>query len=268
MKKKARKRLWVVKLGSGLLTGPSGKIDRRQINALAAQVASLFESGTEVVLVSSGAVSAGMTALGESARPTIRKALQACATIGQTHLMNAYQNGFRKHGIHVAQILLTYWDLDSRILYGNTQATIRHLLALGNCVPIVNENDALSFEELEMLNCFGDNDRLSAHVARMLGADRLIILSSIDGLYTSLDGKGKRIREVHEIDDQLKSYAGSAGSERSVGGMVSKLETARMMLEEGITTVIADGRHPDILLELAAGKRIGTLFRPPNRKKS
>lgn len=261
----ARKRLWVVKIGSGLLTTASGKIDRRQIVNIATQVHDLRERGIATVLVSSGAVSAGMTALGETQRPRVRKSLQACATIGQTRLINAYQSVFQRYDLLVAQILLTYWDLDSRKIYANTRATIEHLLKLGHCVPIVNENDALSFEELEMLNCFGDNDRLSAQVARMIEADQLIILSSIEGLYTSMEGDGELIREVREIDDRIRSYAGTSASERSVGGMISKLEAAREMMESGIPTVIANGRHPDVLLKLAEGQPVGTLFRP--RKK-
>jgi glutamate 5-kinase len=260
-----RNRLWVVKIGSGLLTNKSGQIDTRQISTFASQIHQLRERGIVTVLVSSGAVSAGMTALGEERRPRVRKALQACATIGQTRLMNAYQSAFRRYNLLVGQILLTYWDLDSRKLYENTRATIEHLLKLGNCVPIVNENDALSFEEIEMLNCFGDNDRLSAQVAKMMNAKKLIILSSIEGLYTSMDGDGELIREVREINDRIRSYAGSSSSERSVGGMISKLETAREMMEAGIPTVIANGKHRDVLLKLADRQSVGTLFRP--RKK-
>ncbi len=264
----SRKQLWVVKVGSGLLTTASGKIDRRQMATLATQVHDLRARGISTVMVSSGAVSSGMTVLGETSRPKVRCALQACATIGQTRLINAYQSAFQRYDLLVAQILLTYWDLDSRKLYANTRATIDHLLKLGNCVPIVNENDALSFEELEMLNCFGDNDRLSAQVARMMGADKLVILSSIEGLYTSMDGKGELIREVREIDDRIRSYAGSSDSERSVGGMISKLETAREMMEAGIPTVIANGRHPDVLLKLADRQSVGTLFRSRKKVKS
>jgi glutamate 5-kinase len=128
-------------------------------------------------------------------------------------------------------------------------------------VPIFNENDALSFEEIEMLNRFGDNDRLSGHVAVLAGAQRLVILSGIDGLHTRPDGTGALVRRVKEIDERIRSYAGSTQSERSVGGMISKLETARMMFQENIPMWIANGREKDVLLKIAAGRSVGTCFR-------
>ncbi|MEO0452901.1 MAG: glutamate 5-kinase [Verrucomicrobiota bacterium] len=261
----ARPRLWVVKLGSGLLTAQSGKIDQTQINQLVAQISAIRKNGVQVVLVSSGAVSAGMTALELPKRPKSRTALQACATIGQSDLINAYQKALRRHGMIAAQILLTYWDLDSRKIYENTQSTLKYLLRLKNCLPIVNENDAISFDELEMLNRFGDNDRLSAHVAQMLKAKQLIILSGIDGLYTSLDKEGILLKEVHQIDEKIKSYAGQTKSQRSVGGMISKLETAKMMMKAKIPMVIANGRHKGILEKLAQGEKWGTRFSAANK---
>ena len=253
--------LWVVKVGSGLLTNARGGVDNRQIQNLASQIARLRRLGAPVIMVSSGAISAGMSALGLAKRPAERHALQACATIGQPKLMEAYDKAFRKHRMCVAQILVTSWDIDSRKVCDNTRATLGHLIGLGNCVPIFNENDALSFEEIEMLNRFGDNDKLSGHVAQLSGAGRLVILSSIDGLRTNPDGTGRLIRRVREIDDRIRSYAGQTRSERSVGGMISKLETARRMLDARIPMVIADGREKDVLLKIHRKEAVGTWFK-------
>ncbi|MDX6766134.1 MAG: glutamate 5-kinase [Candidatus Methylacidiphilales bacterium] len=259
--KKRRPELWVVKLGSGLLTNSRGGTDQRQIAELCRQIHALRGRGIQVVLVSSGAISAGMSALGLDKRPKDRPTLQACASIGQPLLMRAYASALQKHGMVCAQILITSWDMDSRKVYQNAQNTLARLLALGHCLPIFNENDALSFEEIEMLNRFGDNDRLSGHVALLSGADRLVILSGIDGLNTKPDGSGQWVRRVHEIDDRIRGFAGSTSSERSVGGMISKLETARMMLQSGVPMWIADGRMKNILLDIAAGKPRGTCFK-------
>jgi len=254
------KQRWVIKLGTGVLTNNLGKIDTPQIRHLASQVAELKRRHIEVILVSSGAVSAGMTALGLSRRPQKRVALQACATIGQPILMKAYNQAFQREDLHAAQILITYWDLDSRQIYSNTQDTLRYLLSLKQTVPVFNENDALSFEEIEMLNRFGDNDRLSAHVTQLAGAHLLVVLSSIDGLFTRPDATGDLVREVSEIDRQIESYAGSTESERSVGGMISKLETARLMLKARTPMVLANGRLKNVLIDLADGKSPGTRF--------
>lgn len=260
MKKRPRE-LWVVKLGSGLLTNKKGGTDQRQISDLCGQIHALRRRQIQVVLVSSGAISAGMSALGLDKRPKDRPTLQACASIGQPLLMKAYASALQKHGMVCAQILITSWDMDSRKVYQNAQGTLARLLSLGHCVPIFNENDALSFDEIEMLNRFGDNDRLSGHVAILAGASRLVILSGIDGLNTRPDGSGEWIRRVKGIDERIRSYAGTTSSERSVGGMISKLETARMMFQAGMPMWIADGRMKNILVDLAAGKVRGTCFK-------
>ncbi|MEM6822770.1 MAG: glutamate 5-kinase [Verrucomicrobiota bacterium] len=255
-----KRQRWVVKLGSGILTTRKGRIDLSQIRHLADQIAKLKKKDVEIIVVSSGAVSSGMTLMGLEQRPTKTEALQACATIGQPVLMKSYQNAFAKHELYVAQILLTYWDLDSRKLYQNTQTTLEYLLGLGNCVPIVNENDALSFEELEMLNRFGDNDRLSAHVALLTKADQLVVLSSIDGLLSCPDATGELIPWVPKVDSELKKVAGTTQSQRSVGGMISKLDTADMMIKSSVPMILANGRRPDVLLDIFRGRAIGTLF--------
>jgi len=264
---KRKNQLWVVKLGSGILTNSRGTIDGTQIRHLADQIPELKKRGIDVILVSSGAVSAGMTSLGLDIRPRERVALQACATIGQPLLMKAYNQALARRDLLAAQILLTYWDLDSRQMYKNTQATLRYLLSLGNAVPIVNENDALSFDEIEMLNRFGDNDRLSAQVALLAEADRLVILSSIDGLFTRPDATGDLVREVTEVDERIESFAGSTRSQRSVGGMISKLETSKLMLSHGLPMTLANGRTKNVLVDLADGADLGTRFEKKFRAK-
>lgn len=252
--------LLVVKIGSGLLTNNNGGIDQLQIQNICRQIVELKKDGYEVAVVSSGAISCGMTMLGLKKRPADLCMLQVCATLGQPRLMQAYEEALAPFKVHAAQILVTSWDLDSRKMRQNMQATVRRLLDLKNCVPVFNENDALSFEEIEMLNRFGDNDQLSAQVALLMKAARLIILSGIDGLKTKADGGGKLVRRVTAIDRRIESYAGRSKSERSVGGMISKLKTARLMLQNNVPMVIANGREKDVLLKIARGKRIGTWF--------
>ena len=228
----------------------------------AKQIATLRKSGHEVILVSSGAIRAGMQALGLRQRPTSRPEMQACATIGQPLLMKAYGGALAPHRILAAQILLTSWDLDSRRIYTNTRATLQTLLKLKKCIPIFNENDALSFEEIALLNAFGDNDRLSAHVAILARADRLVILTDAPGLMNRPDGRGQLIRRVKKIDAKVLAYAGGAGSAGSVGGMLSKLEAARLALVRGIPVVIADGREANVLKKSVQRTPPGTWVAP------
>jgi glutamate 5-kinase len=228
----------------------------------AKQIATLRKSGHEVILVSSGAIRAGMQALGLRQRPTSRPEMQACATIGQPLLMKAYGGALAPHRILAAQILLTSWDLDSRRIYTNTRATLQTLLKLKKCIPIFNENDALSFEEIALLNAFGDNDRLSAHVAILARADRLVILTDAPGLMNRPDGRGQLIRRVKKIDAKVLAYAGGAGSAGSVGGMLSKLEAARLALGRGIPVVIADGREANVLKKSVQRTPPGTWVAP------
>jgi glutamate 5-kinase len=256
---KKPKSLWVVKVGSNLLTNSSG-VNRALIQNFARQISLLRRKGCAVIVVTSGSISAGMSVMGWKKRPTERQDMQACATIGQPKLMEAYAKAFKKYQMHAAQILVTSWDIDSRKVCDNLRITLDQLIRMGNCVPIFNENDALSFEELEMLNRFGDNDKLSGHISVLSKADRLIILSDIDGLKTKPDGTGTLVRRVHEVNEKILSYAGKSRSERSVGGMISKLETAKRMLEAKIPVVIASGREKDILLRLHRKERVGTWF--------
>ena len=247
---------WVVKLGSGLLTRKDGRVDRARVGELVGQVAGLRRRGIDVILVTSGAIAAGMTAMGLRRRPVAVQELQACATVGQPELMAEYGRHLRRHRLLGAQLLLTYGDLDSRSRSRNARATLDHLLAQGKFVPILNENDAIADEEIKV----GDNDRLSAHVAALVEADLLVILSGVDGLMTRSDGTGRLIPKVTRLDDSVRSLAGGAGSERNVGGMVTKLQAAQIAADGGVDTVIANGRRAKVLLDLAAGRRIGTRF--------
>jgi len=214
----------VLKFGTGILTQPEANtLDRGQIARLSAEVAAVVHAGHECLLVSSGAVGAGLMTLGLTERPGDLAGIQACAAVGQSKLMNLYETAFAMHGLHVAQLLLTYGDLDSRKSYANAGSTLNRLLSEGNVVPIINENDSVAVEELR----FGDNDRLSAEVAMLAGADLLILLT-----------KGKL----------------------SVGGMASKLMAVKMAVDAGIPTVIANGRTPGLIAEILKGEAVGTRF--------
>ncbi|MDR2862699.1 MAG: glutamate 5-kinase [Puniceicoccales bacterium] len=252
-----KKNRWVVKLGTGLLTQGSGEIDSRQIGAIVAQVAALMRSGIEVVLVSSGAISAGMTAMNLQQRPRTTTGLQACATIGQIELMSGYQHHLITHNLLGAQLLLTHANLDSRSCCFNASRTLEYLLSQKRFLPIINENDAIASEEIKV----GDNDRLSAYVATLIDAEKLVILSSIDGLLTTLDGTGKVIPLVTEIDDALRALATGTTSQRNVGGMATKLIAAEIAAEVGTETIIANGRKEGILLGIAEKKFTGTTFK-------
>lgn len=249
---------WVIKLGTGILTDNRGQLDLPQIDNLVRQVVGLRQLGHEVILVTSGAVGGGMGTLGLSKRPTAFDELQACAAIGQPQLMRIYEGFFTQRHYHVAQLLLTYLDLDSRQLYSNAQRTLARLLSWKKFIPIINENDVVSYEEIKI----GDNDQLSAHVAVMVQATRLIILSNVPGLMKNADGTGAVIPTVKKIDAKIEALAGKSASERSVGGMVTKLSAAKIALAAGIPMQIAHGRGEDILLKIGRGAKVGTLFQP------
>jgi glutamate 5-kinase len=173
-------------------------------------------------------------------------------------LMRAYADALAPHRLLAAQILLTSWDLDSRRIYDNTRATLHTLLRQKRAVPVFNENDALSFEEIALLNAFGDTARISAHVALLAKADRLVILTDAPGLMSRPDGSGQLIRRVRKINDQVFAMAGGAGSAGSVGGMRSKLEAAQVALARGIPVLIADGRRRNVLADSTKTSAPGT----------
>jgi glutamate 5-kinase len=251
----------VVKLGTGILSDAQGRIDVAQIGQLAGQVVELRRRGHEVLIVSSGAVGCGMSLLGLKRRPTEMAELQACAALGQPRLMRLYDEAFSRAGIRVAQVLLTYLDLDSRSLYRNIQRSVEHLLSHKSVVPVFNENDVVSYDELVGAR-FGDNDQLSAHVAILARAERLIILSNIRGLATNPDGTGRLIRDVRGITAGIQKLAAGTQSQTSVGGMISKFKAAKLVNAAGIPMQIANGRQKNVLVSIGEGAAIGTTFHP------
>jgi glutamate 5-kinase len=247
----------VVKLGTGVLTDRRKQIDPAQLGQLAAQIAAARASGKEVVIVSSGAVGAGMGLLGYEKRPTELAELQACAAVGQPRLMAHYTEHFAKHNLHVAEVLLTHDDLEHHERHLNARNTLVTLLGRG-VIPVINENDAVSLAELK----FGDNDRLSALVASLLPADLLVILTTVDGVLENF-GKAnpKTISVIERIDEAIEKLAGGTSSETAVGGMKSKIEAAKIVIRSGgIPLVIASGKKTDVLEKILAGKDEGTLF--------
>ena len=246
----------VVKLGTGVLTDSRKLIDPAQMEQLVAQLAALKKSGKEVVLVTSGAVGAGMGALGHETRPTDLAEKQACAAVGQSRLMAAYDKLFSAHGIVVAQVLLTHDDLEHHERHLNARNTLVSLLKRG-VVPIINENDAVSFTEIK----FGDNDKLSALVASLLPADLLVILTTVDGVIENFGGKNpKTISVIEQIGSDLEQIAGGTTSETAVGGMASKVQAAKIVMRSGIPLVIASGKKKTVLAKVLAGADEGTLF--------
>lgn len=252
----------VLKLGTGILTDARKQPDPEQMGQLVAQVAEQCQAGREVVLVTSGAVGAGMGALGCDRRPTELAELQACAAIGQSRLMATYAQLFSQYNRTVAQVLLTHEDLAHHERHLNARNTLVTLLQRG-VVPIINENDAVSVTELK----FGDNDTLSALVACLLPADLLVILTSVDGLVQNLGQPTARVLPIVErIDATIESLAGDTASATAVGGMKTKIDAARISTRAGIPLVIASGRRPGVLGRILANESEGTMFVPRERK--
>lgn len=266
MKREARKnpdnaagRPWVAKVGSALLTADGRGLDRPFIEALAGDIAGRMQAGLPVVLVSSGAVAAGMQTLGWSRRPHAMFELQAAAAVGQMSLIQAWEDAFQRHGIHAAQILLTHADLADRQRYLNARSTLRALLAL-RVVPVINENDTVVTDEIRL----GDNDTLGALVANLIEADTLVLLTDQHGLYDADPRKfpqAKLVREATAGDPALLGMAGPGG-ELGRGGMATKLSAAEKAARSGTATVIAYGREPRVLARLHAGEAIGTRLVP------
>lgn len=252
----------VVKVGTRVLTHPDGSLDLNQVRAIAGQLVQLADQDRRVVLVSSGAVGAGMGRLGLKQRPTDLAQLQAAAAVGQSLLIEAYNQVFQTHGRSAAQVLLTAEDLNDRDRYLNVRNTLLALFKFG-AMPIVNENDTVRVDELQ--RSVGDNDRLAAVVTNLLRAPLLVLLSDVEGLY---DGdpslpESKVISTVTDIDDEILSLAGVRSQEGlalSTGGMASKLEAARHATMAGENVVVANGRRPNVLIDLLEGKEIGTMF--------
>ncbi len=242
----------VVKLGTGILARPSGlTVDTAQFRRLTTEFAEITARGHSLIVVSSGAVTAGLGVLGLTARPTDLPGKQAAASAGQPLLIRTFDAGLQRHGLHAAQMLLTHDDIDSRRRRANARTTLERLLAARTVIPIINENDSVAVEELN----FGDNDRLSAEVALLAEADLLVILTSSDGV---LD-RGKRVPLVRRIEDAFGLVLPEKGA-NSVGGMGAKLTAVRIAVEGGIETVIADGRQPGQIAVAVDGGDVGTRF--------
>ncbi len=250
----------VVKIGTNALSDASGRLDTGLIGHLAEQVAALKARGVEVTLVSSGAIGAGITELGLPGRPKDLPMLQATASVGQSILMQLFAGGFRPHGLHVGQILITRSDFEDKSRYLNLRNCIT-ALHKSRCIPIINENDSVAVAEIR----FGDNDLIAAQVTNLLRADLLILLSVVDGL---LDADGKTIPVIQDVDDASGHVDDKKKSSRGSGGMGSKLVAAGTVKTAGEPVLIANGKRPNVITDLLNGVDTGTLIMPANRKLS
>ena len=258
----AEARRWVVKVGSALLTDDGRGLDEAMIKRLTAQLVRLRASGCELVLVSSGAVAAGIVRLGWSSRPHLLHDLQAAAAVGQTVLVQSYESAFKAHGIATAQVLLGHDDVLARDRYLNARGTLKTLLGLG-VLPVVNENDTVATDEIR----FGDNDTLAALVANLIDADGLLLLTDQQGLYDEDPRRNPDAVLVGQCDvhaPQLDAMAGEGGA-LGRGGMVTKLRAARLAARSGSETVIASGREDDVVDRVVAGEDVGTWLRTGKR---
>ncbi|ADL51283.1 glutamate 5-kinase [Clostridium cellulovorans] len=250
----------VVKVGTSSLTYKNGRLNLRKMEKLVRQLVDISNAGIEVVLVTSGAVGAGIGVLGLKEKPKTLPEKQACAAVGQLSLLHMYQKMFSEYGKHTGQVLLTRDDISDRKRYLNARNTFFSLLDLG-VIPIVNENDAIAVEELKLK--FGDNDTLSAMVASLVEADLLAILSDIDGLYDSnpnQNPEAKLIPSVHKITKEIEAMAGGAGSSFGTGGMATKIKAAKIATAAGVSMVILNGASEDIINRFLEGETVGTLF--------
>ena len=255
----------VVKVGSSSLRDTDGGLDRNLVGSLVDQIAQLRRGGTQVVLVSSGAVAAGLGPLGLARRPADLPTQQAAASVGQGVLIHEYQARFAGHGIASGQVLLTPTDVVDRVRYLNARHTFDRLLELG-AVPVVNENDTVATDELR----FGDNDRLAALVASMLNAQLLVLLSDVEGLYPQRPGTAtEELVAVERVDDFAAldpAVIGPSTTDVGRGGMASKLEAAKIATFSGASAIIAAARRPGVLADVVAGGHVGTWF-PPSRRR-
>ena len=250
----------VVKVGTKVLSDRADRLDLKQVADICRQVHALRERGLTVVVVSSGAIGAGMAELGMKKRPTTLPMLQAAAAVGQSHLMTAYDRNFREHGYRAGQVLLTHEIVNDRVRYLNARNAIRAILELG-AVPVINENDTISVEEIDVT--FGDNDYLAAMVTNLLRADLLVLLSMVEGLETP---SGEVIDVVGPHDESVKTFARAERTRLGKGGMANKLEAAGIARASGEMVVIANGRRKDVLTRLLDGEKVGTLLLPSERK--
>ena len=254
----------VVKVGSSSITHGTGKLDLEQMERLVRELQNLRNQGKEVVLVSSGAVAAGLGKLGLAKKPKSMPEKQAIAAIGQGILMHMYEKMFAEYGGTVAQVLLTGEDLRDRKRFSNARNTLNALLKM-NVVPIINENDTVAVEEIR----FGDNDTLSAMVASLINADLLVMLSDIDGVYSGnprTDVDAQFIEIIKEITPAIEGLAGGVGSNLGTGGMVTKINAAKIATNSGVAVIIAHGRQEQVLGRIVDGENFGTLFLPKDSR--
>ncbi|KAF0207424.1 MAG: hypothetical protein FD171_1754 [Actinobacteria bacterium] len=252
------KRTIVVKVGSSTVTGADGRVSREFLGTLLDQIVSLREEGYLVALVSSGAIAAGLEALALMSRPKDMPTVQATAAVGQVRLIETYAELAAERGMSVGQVLFTRQDVSHRQQYLNASHTLERLLEMG-VLPIVNENDTTAVDEIR----FGDNDYLAALVGIMLHADAVVLLTDIEGLYDTdprQDSAARLVEVVEELTDELLAAAGGTGSLIGSGGMATKLEAARALMDAGIPLVVCDGRRENVVVDAVAGKPVGTLF--------
>jgi glutamate 5-kinase len=257
----SKKKPWVVKVGSACLTDAKGQLKLEVFQNLVSDIAKIIKAGQPVCLVSSGAVGAGMLSLQRQKRPKKLKKIQALAAVGQVRLMQIYHDLFEKEGLMIGQVLLSHDDFSHRETFLNTRSTLTQLLELG-VIPIVNENDSVSTEEIE----FGDNDRLAVLIANAVEADFCTILSTAPGLL-DLEGSGEAIPVIKKIDERIFSMA-KGGNQMGRGGMGSKLISIDVLNKSGKTAVLADGRVKGVLMEIFEGKQVGTRFLATSSRKS
>lgn len=261
--KTARAKRLVVKIGSATLTTSESSIDYGFLGDLAAQLAQVRQAGWEPIVVTSAAIACGLEALGIAKRPEDMPSLQAAASVGQSALSTAYAQAFAPYDMLTSVVLLTRRDTADRSAYLHARDTLNRLLELG-VVPIVNENDTVSVEQIR----FGDNDTLAALVACLIDADLMVILSDIDGLYTAnpqIDPAATLIPQVDRVSRDILAAAGGAVSGVGSGGMITKIKAARVLMAAGIPMVICQGRTPEAIVDVAEGKSVGTLFTAPER---
>jgi len=252
---------WVVKVGSSLVTRDGQGLDHDQIAAWVEQICDLREQGHQIVLVSSGSVAEGLVRLGWNQRPEALNDLQAAAAVGQMGLVQAYESRFQRHGVHTAQVLFTHEDMADRNRYLNARSTLNRLLDLG-VVPVVNENDTVAIEEIR----FGDNDRLAALAANLIEADLLVLLTDQAGMYDSdprQNTDAQLLESVSVDDERLEGMAAGSGT-YGRGGMITKIQAARLAARSGAATLVVGGQGSDMLKQIADGEVIGTLFNPVN----
>lgn len=252
----------VVKVGTSTLAHTGGRMNIRRVELLCKVLSDLKNAGHEIILVSSGAIGMGVGKLGLSGRPADMPGKQAAAAVGQCELMYTYDKLFAEYSHTVAQILLTADDIQDSRRSSHVHDTLEKLLGW-NAIPIINENDAVATDEIGIQTTIGENDTLSAVVARLIKADLLILLSDIDGLYTADPRKNPNavlIPVVEEITPEVLALAGGTGSSLGSGGMATKLKAATIVTDAGIDMVIANGENPEILYDLFDGKQVGTRF--------